>query len=204
MSVALAGLAAILLAFTADQPVARAMAGINPAILPVARFVTWFGQGGVILYPAGILILALFGARRALPERRVALDDLLRATACVFIVVAVAGLSDDLLKIVFGRARPYVWLQGDGSGFHFWRYGARFASFPSGHTTTSVAAALIFGTLFPTWRPVFWLFAAAIAASRIVLDVHYLSDVLAGATLGWLVATSLIGRLKERGWLPPR
>ena len=193
---------AMLLAFAIDQPVARAMAGMNPTIQNVARFVTWFGQGGVILYPTGIAVLAGLVARWLRPSARARLDGPLRMTAAVFIVVAAAGLSDDVLKVLFGRARPYLWLSGDESGFHFLRYGARFASFPSGHTTTSVAAALTFGTLLPRWRPFFWAFAVSIAASRIVLDAHYPSDVAAGAALGWIVATTLIEKLKKHAWLP--
>jgi len=199
--IALAALAAILLAFTVDHPIARAMAGTYPAVLSAARFVTWFGQGAVVLYPTGIMILIGLVTGILRPNFRRWLDPLLRWIASIFIVVAAAGLSDDALKVIFGRARPYIWLAGDDSGFGFFRYGARFASFPSGHTTTSVAAALVLSALFPRLRPVFLGFAVLIAASRIVLDAHYLSDVLAGATLGWAVATALIGTLKKRGFL---
>jgi undecaprenyl-diphosphatase len=58
---------------------------------------------------------------------------------------------------------------------------------PSGHTTKAFALTLpflVFATGKKKWRTslnVFFLFAAAaIAYSRIVLGVHYLSDVLAG------------------------
>ncbi len=198
----LTALAAILVAFAIDQPIARAAAGTDPLVWRIANFVTWFGQGGVVLYPTAVLILAGVGARFFMPDLGRRLNGTIRKSTSVFIVVAAAGLSDDLLKVIFGRARPYLRLSGDDSGFHFLRYGARFASFPSGHTTTSVAAALVFGTLFPRWQYVFWAAALFIGLSRIVLDLHYLSDVIAGAALGWLVATALIGWLRAQGWLP--
>jgi undecaprenyl-diphosphatase len=198
----LAVLLAILLAFAVDHPIARAMAGMNPTALRIAAFVTWFGQGGVVLYPTGILVLIGVALRYARPELRGRLDPWTRAIATVFIVVAVAGLADDALKIIFGRARPYMWLKGDVSGFGFFRYGAKYASFPSGHTTTSTAAALAFGALFPRWRQVFLVVAVAIAVSRIVLDLHYLSDVVAGAALGGFIALSILNRQRRRGWLP--
>ena len=197
------GLFAILIAFTVDQPIARAMAGVDPGILRIARFVTWFGQGGVALYPTGILVLAGLAASYLLPGLREPLEGPIRKLATIFITVAAAGLADDALKIVFGRARPYVWLAGDDSGFGFFRYGAKFASFPSGHTTTSVAAALALGAVFPRWRPAFLLAALLIALSRIVLDVHYLSDVIAGALLGAAIAFLILTALRKRGWLPP-
>ena len=180
------GMLAILLAFTVDQPIARFMADTSPQLLRVIRFVTWFGQGGVTLYPTGLIVIAGLAARSLLPGLRQTLDDIIRKAAAIFITVAVAGLADDLLKIVFGRARPYRWLAGDDSGFGFFRYGAKFASFPSGHTTTSVAAALAFGAIFPRGRPVFLLAALSIAISRIVLDAHYVSDVIGGGLIGWI------------------
>ena len=202
--IALAGLAAILLAFAVDHPIARAMAGLDPLALRIARFVTWFGQGGVVLYPTGLLVVAGLGVSLALPGLAGRLEGPIRRIASIFIIVAVAGLADDVLKIVFGRARPYLWLAGDDSGFGLLRYSARFASFPSGHTTTSTAAALVFGALLPRGQYWFLLAALLIGLSRIVLDVHYLSDVIAGALLGAGVAL-LVGKwLEKLGWLPFR
>ena len=200
--IGLAAFVAIFLAFSIDQPIARAVTGTSPIVLQIASFVTWFGQGGVVLYPTAVLMLAGLGIKFFAPDLGKRLNGAIRKTASVFIVVAAAGLLDDLLKIIFGRARPYLWLTGDQSGFHFLRYGARFASFPSGHTTTSVAAAMVFGALFPRWRYAFWATALLIGLSRIVLDLHYLSDVIAGTALAWLVATTLIGWLRVVGWLP--
>ena len=202
--IALAGLLVILLAFTVDQPIARAMAGLDPLTLRVARFVTWFGQGGVVLYPTGVLMLVYLAVRLALPGLAGRLEGPMRRIASVFIIVAAAGLADDLLKVIFGRARPYLWLAGDDSGFGLLRYSAKFASFPSGHTTTSMAAALVFGVLLPRGKYWFLLAALLIGLSRIVLDVHYLSDVIAGALLGTGVAL-LVGKwLEKLGWLPFR
>jgi membrane-associated phospholipid phosphatase len=178
------------------------MAGMDPTVLRIAAFVTWFGQGGVVLYPTGTLILIGLALRTARPDLRDRLDPAIRAIAAIFVIVAAAGLADDALKIIFGRARPYMWLKGDVSGFGFFRYGAKYASFPSGHTTTSVAAALAFGALFRRWRPVFFAAAGAIAASRVVLDVHYLSDVIAGAALGGFIALSILNLQRARGWIP--
>ena len=202
--IVLAGLAAILLAFTVDQPIARAMAGLDPLVLHNARFVTWFGQGGVVLYPTGVLVLLGLLGCWILPGFAGRLEGPIRRIASIFIVVAAAGLADDGLKILFGRARPYVWLAGDDSGFGFFRYSAKFASFPSGHTTTSMAAALVLGAVLPRGKSWFLLAALLIGLSRIVLDVHYLSDVIAGALLGAGVAFWVGKWLEMRGWLPPR
>jgi membrane-associated phospholipid phosphatase len=199
--IALAGLPALLLAFAIDHAVARAMADLPVPVLSVARFVTWFGQGGVVLYPAGLLMALGLAFSFAIPSLAGRLEAPLRSIASVFIVVAAAGLADDVLKILFGRARPYLWLEGDNSGFGFLRYSAKFASFPSGHTTTSFAAAIVLGMVLPRHKPWFLLAAALVGVSRIVLDVHYPSDVVAGALLGTMVAFGLGNWLESRGWL---
>jgi undecaprenyl-diphosphatase len=65
-------------------------------------------------------------------------------------------------------------------------------SFPSGHTATSFAAALILARAVPSRAPLFFVLAAAIGFSRIYVGVHYPLDVLGGAALGLLVATALL------------
>jgi undecaprenyl-diphosphatase len=188
-----------------DQPVARFMDRIDPLTSRVFAFVTWFGQGGVLLYPLGVIVIVAWAVKRW-PAGRVAgcrddLDRLMCSAAAVFLPVAAAGLVNDGLKIMFGRARPRFWLAGDESGFDFVRYGFKYASFPSGHTATSVAAAIAFGALYPRWRMVFGAFALLIAISRVALDFHYPSDVIGGAMVGVATAIAVLDRLENAGIL---
>lgn len=61
-------------------------------------------------------------------------------------------------------------------------------SFPSSHATSSFAAARAYAPLLGAAGPaVVYPLAAAMAATRVYLGVHYPSDILAGATLGTLV-----------------
>lgn len=57
-------------------------------------------------------------------------------------------------------------------------------SFPSGHAITAFAVAVSVGLFYPYLQPCLILAALLIAASRIALGMHFLSDVLAGITLG--------------------
>jgi len=195
-------LVTLLIAFQFDRPLAQAMADIGPRVKKAAVLVSWFGKGGVILFPAGLLILFAMAMKVARPDREDRLDPILRALIVVFVIVAAAGLADDVLKVAFGRARPFMWLAGDDSGFRPFRFKSQYNSFPSGHTTTSFAAAMALGALFPRLRVLFFLGAATIGASRILQDVHYLSDVVAGAELGMIVAILMLPAFRKRHWIP--
>lgn len=82
------------------------------------------------------------------------------------------------------RPRPYevhqdIWLTG--------RPLDRF-SFPSGHTLHAVSFSLVLLSYYPQ---LYWLavpFTVLVALSRVVLGLHYPSDVLAGAAIGSLIA----------------
>ena len=66
-------------------------------------------------------------------------------------------------------------------------------SFPSGHTATSVAAAVALSSMWPAGRVAWWAIAALTAYSRVYLGHHYPSDVVAGAGVGILVALWVLG-----------
>jgi len=58
-------------------------------------------------------------------------------------------------------------------------------SFPSGHAVTAFAVATSLSAFYPAWLVPLYLFAGNVAASRVVLRLHYLSDVLVGCCIGW-------------------
>lgn len=57
-------------------------------------------------------------------------------------------------------------------------------SFPSGHTITAFAMTLSVGSFYPTALPGLLFCSTSIAISRIVLGMHFLTDVVVGAVLG--------------------
>jgi undecaprenyl-diphosphatase len=57
-------------------------------------------------------------------------------------------------------------------------------SFPSGHTMTAFSIALVVSYFYPSLEGALFFLALSIALSRIVLGMHFLSDVLAGMVLG--------------------
>ena len=90
------------------------------------------------------------------------------------------SLVTDLLKQAFDRARPPFGSDPVSPLVDI----PTSASFPSGHASTSFAAAVALGILIPRFRVPALALAALVGFSRIYLGVHYAFDVLVGALLG--------------------
>lgn len=99
----------------------------------------------------------------------------------------IAAALPHLAKRVVDRERPdrkVVGLIRHGVP----RSGKRWDSFPSGHAVhVGALASALDRFLPPRWRLLLWPGAAALAATRLVLLAHYLTDVAAGLLLGALI-----------------
>jgi undecaprenyl-diphosphatase len=71
-------------------------------------------------------------------------------------------------------------------------------SFPSGHTATATAAAVVLSALVPRLAPLFVVLAAAIAYSRVYVGVHYPLDLVGGAAIGAATALLLLAAARRR------
>jgi undecaprenyl-diphosphatase len=66
-------------------------------------------------------------------------------------------------------------------------------SFPSGHTITAFAVAVSLAQFYPTLSMGLLFCAISVAVSRVLLGMHFLSDVITGALLGWLLGFTAAG-----------
>lgn len=99
----------------------------------------------------------------------------------------IAGLAAVVLAIKFmvRRRRP----EGDWGMIY---RNTDPHSFPSGHAARSFLIAVVASALGPPWLALLlWIWAPLVALARVAMGVHYLSDVIAGAVVGVIVA--LIG-----------
>ena len=74
-------------------------------------------------------------------------------------------------------------------------------SFPSGHTLTAFSIALVLSYFYPALEAMLFFLAISIGFSRIVLGMHFLSDVLAGVVLGVALGCASLTAFASLGWI---
>jgi len=148
----------------------NASVGVTP-VRVLFRLASRLGDG-VFWYS---VMLALIVA-----QGRPGLEAALRMLAAGMIGLVVYKL----LKSRTTRPRPYQVLGGVRLGIA----PLDAFSFPSGHTLHAVAFTVVAVSHFPALASVLVPFTLLVALSRVVLGLHYPSDVLAGAAIGALVA----------------
>ena len=139
---------------------------------------TWFFEFISILGKSGIVMILISLILYIFPKTR-------RAGACALICLAISALfTGIIIKPLVARARPYTNKELD---FYSWwlNAGAHLEdsnSFPSGHSTASMAFAIgLFSQIKnKKWSYLLFLFPVFMAMSRIYLMVHYFSDCIAG------------------------
>lgn len=115
-----------------------------------------------------------------------------RAALVILAVPVLAGVTNSLLKELFGRARPDIVPHLDQIGN---------LAYPSGHASNAMAFFVLTALLLGRQRRIWWIsFAVAVAllvgTSRLMLGVHWPSDVIGGwlwglsfALGGWYLAS---------------
>jgi undecaprenyl-diphosphatase len=156
-----------------DLAVATSLADdTSPIVTDIAKYVTDFGDRSIYMVLGSVVVGALLAVRR------------FRLAAFLGAVVIGQWLLTNSIKGLVGRERPDVNQLVSASGY----------SFPSGHTSaaaaTYLALAIVLAVLRPQWN-LRLLTAGAITiavfvgATRVLLGVHWTTDVLAGLAFGW-------------------
>ena len=175
----LAGIAAVALAWGFDNRVDAALDVTRQA--DWRRFAWWcskIGEGWLIAV-WGVFCATVY----------LLLNRPQSAAKIIFVVLTAeaTGLAATILRVLLGRTRPLadvpqgfygVWHNGQ------WIIGTyQFSAFPSGHSASAVGLAAATWLLHRGWGMVAAVYALAVMWSRIALQCHHLSDVVASAVL---------------------
>ena len=144
----------------------------NDVLTPIFKFITTLGNAGVIwiVFSVGLLI----------PKKT------RRVGVLALVSLFFSALIDNvILKNVVARTRPYDVIEGLTS-----LVGAqKDYSFPSGHTGSAFAAAVVMFRELPKKLGIpILVFACLMGLSRLYVGVHYPSDVLGGVLIGTGIA----------------
>lgn len=144
----------------------------NECLTPVFIFITRLGNGGFIWILGSILLLAPKKTRKI-------------GVMAVAALICSVLIDNVMLKNAVARTRPYEVIEGLTSLVGV----QKDFSFPSGHTGSSFAAAVVmFRGLPKKFGVPALILAFLIGFSRLYVGVHYPTDVLGGALIGTGIA----------------
>lgn len=182
----------------ADRPVqqfAADMRNNNDGLVDISHQVTRFG-GPYVVYAMGAIGSYAF----LFKKEKLQTTTLLSAQAFI-----TSGILERTVKLVAGRQRPFINSSPKGGPeplFHGPPYMFRESredrfgsSFPSGHTTAAFAVATVFAEQYKNrpWIPVVAYTAASLVGiSRLSENKHWITDVVAGAALGYLSGKQVV------------
>ena len=111
----------------------------------------------------------------------------MRAFWSIIIAVTTTSLVAFAIKRLVGRVRPAREQAGRFLGPSL-RHANWRESFPSSHSASAFALSVVLVHFYPQAADVFWARAIVCAILRYIMDAHWPSDVIAGITLGYVIA----------------
>lgn len=153
----------------------------SPVLQSLFLWASIIGRGGMVWLALGLVAWFVTPARRG-AVWRLALSIGLSAL-----------LVDGVVKPLVDRARPFT---GHPEAVVL-DVRPDTASFPSGHAANAAAGATALARVWPAGTLPFWGLALLIALSRVVVGVHFPTDVVSGLIFGYAVARFVCAR-------PPR
>jgi membrane-associated phospholipid phosphatase len=179
----------ILSIFYFDQPLTQWVhESIRGELDSIAKVFTWFGLGDTyfLISASGYLLARLFSQRLTHLSWTSRIAQAKSHFSFMFLSFLVSGLIVLILKGAFGRGRPYQSPDFIPINFRPFTLDWDYQSYPSGHTQVGFTLAAFLSILFPRGTKYFFVFAAIVGFSRVLLEKHYLGDVLAGSYVGIL------------------
>ena len=170
------GIVLLLIGFLLDSPVDRLRQLVQYGAL--TYIFKW------ISYILSLILILLFMTSMFMWEENKK-DWIIPLWSSTFLALVITYI----LKIIVARERPETVVEIFGINDPF--------SFPSAHAAISFAAVPILDKEFPSIKAFWIVFAIMVAISRIYLGAHFLTDVIAGALIGYIIGKTII-YIKEK------
>lgn len=196
--------------FTLDKEIATFFVQRATIYEPIGEFISIFGESHWYIGTAiiGFIIFKYFKKNELYKNRFLFL----------LYINLFSGLISLFGKYLFGRIRPWGLRKGnDEYGFLLFQNfdmsfiekmkfqfitlfdaPTTYTSFPSGHTTTVFAVFTYLSLLFPKYLYLWLCLAVTVASSRVLANDHFISDLLAGITIGTISTMYIYSKMKEK------
>jgi membrane-associated phospholipid phosphatase len=164
--------------FAADAALVRLLNGFALSSFWSAALSVYLAKRLVWLMSAALLIWAIVvGRRRTDSGRTVAELVVVRA----MLAVTFGIFANALFRLLWFRPRPFVAIRGIE---HLYGVDPWSQSMPSGHATAAFALAMTVALVDRRAGRFFLVAAALVALGRVLVGVHYPSDIIVGAAVG--------------------
>lgn len=151
----------------------------NDFLVKIFTFITHLSDGGAIWIAIGLYLLCRKQTRQG--------------GVLLLLGLAVASIiGNDILKHIFERQRPFITL-----GLTPFIKAPHSFSFPSGHSLVSFAGATIIFYINKKWGILAYILAMLTGLSRVILMVHYPTDVILGSIIGIISSAIIIVLFKK-------
>lgn len=110
----------------------------------------------------------------------------------IAVSMPVVFVAKSVLKFLTGRVTTRFWIFNQNARqFHWLNGGDNYNGFPSGHMAVFTTLLLCYAWRYPTYRYGFHLLLVLLGIALVLTDYHFVSDVIAGWALGYVVVRSL-------------
>ncbi|WP_172801572.1 phosphatase PAP2 family protein [Agrobacterium tumefaciens] len=140
-----------------------------------------------------VVLTALSSSVSGFPRPTLLKLFVLSLVSCVFVLCFVL-----LAKTSIGRERPLPSSGFDPFVFAPFSGSEAFESFPSAQAAIAAAICYCFMLRYPSCRPLALVLMVSVGLSRVVIERHWISDVVAGWLVGWLGAAVICALAQNR------
>ena len=189
----------ILTIYYVDTPLAIFINNnVSRCVYNIFDKITFFGSFSFIVL-INLILLCFFIFRQHLSKIQDVEDKYKKLTKLLLFGIisqSITAIIIQILKFLFGRMRPFYYILANRphNQFTFFNFQYEYVSFPSGHSAGTWALITCLMIIFRNnkYSKLLIIPGVLISISRLILNVHYLSDIFMGALIGIILTSSIM------------